>query len=99
MSRAISQMVLARRKFAPLGSGSMLGIGASVPRGGLTSRIDQGGKRSVAEILGLGVTHYPGLAMQGNLAARVKNFKNDPLLPQRYRDPSTWPAPMREEWR
>jgi hypothetical protein len=52
----------------------------------------------MAEILGLGVTHYPGLAMQGNLASRVKNFKNDPLLPDRYRDPSTWPAPMREEW-
>jgi Catalytic LigB subunit of aromatic ring-opening dioxygenase len=52
----------------------------------------------VAEILGLGLTHYPGLAMQGNLAARVKSFMHDPLLPERYRDPATWPEPMREEW-
>jgi hypothetical protein len=52
----------------------------------------------MAEILGLGVTHYPGLALQGNLASRVKNFKNDPLLPERYRDPGSWPEPMREEW-
>jgi hypothetical protein len=52
----------------------------------------------MAEILGLGVTHYPGLAMKGNLAGRVKNFKNDPLLPDRYRDPATWPEQMRVEW-
>src|SRR5947207_14356057 len=52
----------------------------------------------MAEILGLGVTHYPGLAMKGNLATRVKNFKHDPLLPQQYRDPGSWPEPMRQEW-
>jgi hypothetical protein len=52
----------------------------------------------MGEILGLGITHYPGLAMQGNLASRVKNFMHDPLLPERYRDPANWPEPMREEW-
>ncbi len=52
----------------------------------------------MGEILGLGVTHYPGLAMKGNLAARVKTFKNDPQLPALYKDPSRWPEPMREEW-
>jgi catalytic LigB subunit of aromatic ring-opening dioxygenase len=52
----------------------------------------------MAEILGLGMTHYPGLAMQGNLAARVKSFMHDPLLPARYRDPGTWPEPMQQEW-
>ena len=49
----------------------------------------------MAEILGLGVTHYPGLGMKGNLASRVKTFKNDPLLPEQYRDPGRWPEPMR----
>jgi Catalytic LigB subunit of aromatic ring-opening dioxygenase len=52
----------------------------------------------MAEILGLGMTHYPGMTMQGNLASRVKSFKQDPLLPERYRDPATWPEPMRQEW-
>jgi hypothetical protein len=52
----------------------------------------------MAEILGLGVTHYPGLAMQGNLAARVNSFRQDPLLPDQYRDPARWPEPMRAEW-
>jgi hypothetical protein len=52
----------------------------------------------MADILGLGLTHYPGLAMRGNLAARVKTFMHDPLLPERYRNPATWPEPMREEW-
>ncbi|HLF78949.1 MAG TPA: extradiol ring-cleavage dioxygenase [Dehalococcoidia bacterium] len=52
----------------------------------------------MAEILGLGMTHYPGMTMQGNLASRVKNFMKDPLLPEQYRDPATWPEPMRREW-
>jgi hypothetical protein len=52
----------------------------------------------VADILGLGLTHYPGLAMRGNLAARIKTFMHDPLLPERYRNPATWPEPMRDEW-
>jgi hypothetical protein len=52
----------------------------------------------MGQILGLGVTHYPGLGMQGNLAARMKNFMHDPLLPEQYRSPETWPEPMRNEW-
>jgi hypothetical protein len=52
----------------------------------------------MAEILGLGITHYPGLALKGNLAARAKNFMKDPLLPERFRDPARWPEPMRKEW-
>ena len=52
----------------------------------------------MAEILGLGLTHYPGMTMQANLAGRVKGFMKDPLLPERYRDPATWPEPMRREW-
>ncbi len=52
----------------------------------------------MAEILGLGMTHYPGMTMQANLAGRVKNFMKDPLLPERYRSPETWPEAMRREW-
>ena len=52
----------------------------------------------MGQILGLGLTHYPGSAYQGNLARRMKSFMNDPLLPEQYRDPATWPDPMRKEW-
>lgn len=52
----------------------------------------------MAEILGLGMTHYPGMTMQASLSGRVKSFMKDPLLPERYRDSATWPEPMRREW-
>ena len=52
----------------------------------------------MGEILGLGMTHYPGMTMQASLAGRVKNFMKDPLLPEQYRKPETWPEPMRREW-
>jgi hypothetical protein len=52
----------------------------------------------MGEILGLGLTHYPGLTMQADLAGRVKSFRKDPLLPQQFRDPATWPEPMRQQW-
>ena len=52
----------------------------------------------MGEILGLGMTHYPGMVRGGNLAARAKTFMNDPLLPERYHDPAGWPEPMRKEW-
>ena len=52
----------------------------------------------MGEILGLGVTHYPGLTAQGNLCRRIKFCLADPALPERLRDLNNWPAPMREQW-
>jgi hypothetical protein len=52
----------------------------------------------VGEIIGLGMTHYPGSTMQGNLASRAKSFMKDPLLPEAFRTVETWPEPMRKEW-
>src|SRR5262245_16821202 len=52
----------------------------------------------MGEILGLGITHYPGLAYKGNLAQRINMLRNDPALPDRLRDPANWPAGMREQW-
>lgn len=53
----------------------------------------------MAEILGLGMTHSPPLLAQGgDRAARLKTMMNDPLLPEKYRDPTRWPEPMRREW-
>ena len=50
-------------------------------------------------ILGLGVTHYPPLCGRDEDMARIlKRVLQDPGLPERYRSPEGWPAPMREEY-
>jgi hypothetical protein len=53
----------------------------------------------MAEILGLGVTHFPPLAGRDEDMARIlRRALADPALPERYREPSGWPEAMREEW-
>ena len=50
-------------------------------------------------ILGLGVTHVPLLAGRDEDMARIlRRVLQDPDLPERYRRPEGWPAPMRQEW-
>ena len=39
----------------------------------------------MGQILGLGITHYPGLSTQGNLSRRIKICLADPALPERLR--------------
>jgi hypothetical protein len=36
-------------------------------------------------LLGLGITHYPGLSIQGNLSRRIKICTSDPALPEHLR--------------
>ncbi len=52
----------------------------------------------MGQILGLGVTHYPGLLAKGNLSVRIKRCLADPALPERLRSMDNWPEPMRREW-
>jgi hypothetical protein len=52
----------------------------------------------MGQILGLGITHYPGLAFKGDIARRINMLLADPALPERLRTPAGWPAPMREQW-
>ncbi len=52
----------------------------------------------MGQILGLGITHYPGLSFKGNLSARINLLLADPALPEHLRSPANWPAPMREQW-
>jgi hypothetical protein len=53
----------------------------------------------MGEILGLGLTHYPGLVAQDqNMAGILRQVLADPGLPERYRDPASWPEPLRREW-
>jgi hypothetical protein len=54
----------------------------------------------MAEILGIGTTHYPPGLVPDELKpwplARMLN--TDRRIPERLRDPANWPEPMRKEW-
>ncbi|HXG50671.1 MAG TPA: extradiol ring-cleavage dioxygenase [candidate division Zixibacteria bacterium] len=52
----------------------------------------------MGQILGLGITHYPGLSVQGNITRRIKVCLSDPALPERLRSAANWPEPMRRQW-
>ncbi len=52
----------------------------------------------MGEILGLGMTHYPGMTMQSQLNLRAKMVMNDPLLPEKFRNFDTWPEQMKREY-
>ena len=52
----------------------------------------------MGEILGLGITHYPGLSYKGNLNRRIKLLLADPLLPEPLRSPEGWHPTMRAQW-
>ncbi|MDV7241796.1 MULTISPECIES: extradiol ring-cleavage dioxygenase [Rhodococcus] len=53
----------------------------------------------MAEVLGLGVTHYPPLSgTDDNLTKVFRGALADPKLPAELRDPASWPARAREEW-
>src|SRR5215467_7700216 len=53
----------------------------------------------MAEILGLGMTHYPPLSGRDeNMAGILERILKDPALPEHQRHPAGWPAPMREQY-
>jgi len=52
----------------------------------------------MGEILGLGITHYPGLTVQNSLVGRFNATLKDPGLPEYLRDPKNWDPTMREQW-
>ena len=53
----------------------------------------------MGEILGLGLTHYPPLIGRDETMADIlRTVMKDPGLPERFRDPSGWPEPMRREY-
>jgi hypothetical protein len=53
----------------------------------------------MAEVLGLGVTHYPRLAgPDATMAGTLERMLKDPGLPEQWRTPENWPEPMREEY-
>jgi hypothetical protein len=53
----------------------------------------------MAEILGLGVTHYPGLMASDNeMHATLTRALASSRVPAELKDPARWPAAMRREW-
>ena len=53
----------------------------------------------MAEILGLGVTHFPPLSgPDENMGRILKRALDDPAIPEALRHPAGWPAPMRQEY-
>jgi hypothetical protein len=54
----------------------------------------------MAEILGIGATHYPPGLVPEELKPwpLARMLHTDPRIPERMRDPANWPEPMRMEW-
>ena len=53
----------------------------------------------MGEILGLGLTHYPPLiGRDEHMADILRTILRDPGIPERLRDPGSWPEPMRREY-
>jgi hypothetical protein len=53
----------------------------------------------MGEILGLGLTHYPPLiGRDEHMADILRMVLRDPGVPERLRDPGSWPEPMRREY-
>ena len=56
-------------------------------------------EHNMAEILGLGVTHFPPLSgPDENMGRILKRALEDPAIPEALRHPQGWPAPMRQEY-
>ena len=53
----------------------------------------------MAEILGLGLSHYPYLrVVDDDMAAILRNTLRRPDVPDWWKDPKNWPADMQAEW-
>jgi hypothetical protein len=57
------------------------------------------GEERLADILALGISHYPPLAGQDErMAFILKMMLRNPRLPESLRDPQNWPPAMQAEW-
>ena len=53
----------------------------------------------MGEILGLGLTHYPPLAVTDEHMADILRLTlSDPGIPAEQKDPANWPERMRVDW-
>ena len=53
----------------------------------------------MGELLGLGLSHYPGFMYpDDDMSMRVKQTMKSPKVPAELKDPKNWPAAMQAEW-
>ena len=53
----------------------------------------------MGEILSVGITHYPSLlGPPDRYANLLRRCLESPLIPDEMKQPSSWPAPMQDEW-
>lgn len=53
----------------------------------------------MAEILGVGLTHYPGLLLRDeDMTVFLRKVLSSSRIPAEAKDPRNWPAPMQSEW-
>ena len=53
----------------------------------------------MGDILGIGVTHYPGLIQPDRqMAGLLDRTLKSEQVPEELKDPARWPEPMRKEW-
>jgi Catalytic LigB subunit of aromatic ring-opening dioxygenase len=56
-------------------------------------------EHTMAEILGLGLSHYPPLCLPDTEMSGILRWTlKDPGIPEAKKDPANWPAAMRAEW-
>ena len=56
-------------------------------------------RRGMADILGLGISHWPRLAkIDSELSIRLKMSLRDPHIPADVKDTAAWPEAMQREW-
>ena len=53
----------------------------------------------MGDILGIGVTHYPGLIQPDRqMAGLLDRTLKSEQVPEELKDPARWPEPMRKDW-
>jgi len=53
----------------------------------------------MAELIGLGISHWPRLAQsESSYSIRLRNSLRDPHVPDSAKDPASWPKDMQQEW-
>jgi hypothetical protein len=56
-------------------------------------------RSAMGEILGLGLSHFPGFMFaDADMAMRIKQNIRSDRVPAALKDPRNWPAPMQAEW-
>ena len=97
MSVLTSVVLQVRRQIKPPSKRYVDGKGG--PAEARERKIHQAFGNAMAEILALGISHYPPLTgPDERMSWILKRMLQNPHLPEALRTPAGWPEPMRAEW-